>query len=129
MVHSEKWDFIEIKIKEIDKLQIGVIYIGNNEKCLLENKEDVYTIIPERINSITYELDEETKKKKLESIEKAKLSLKGTLYGMIIRTISLFIVSYLNIGLWSLIIATSINIIFVTGYDYIKVKQELKNIP
>ena len=71
MVHSEKWDFIEIKIKEIDKLQIGVIYIGNNEKCLLENKEDVYTIIPERINSITYELDEETKKKKLESIEKA----------------------------------------------------------
>lgn len=60
------------KMKEIDKLQIGVIYIGNNEKCLLENKEDVYTIIPERINSITYELDEKTKKKKLESIEKAK---------------------------------------------------------
>ena len=39
---------------------------------MLENKEDVYTIIPERINSITYELDEETKKKKLESIDKAK---------------------------------------------------------
>ena len=63
----------------------------------------------------------------LQAMKKAKLSLKGTLYGMIIRTISLFFVSYLNIGLWSLIIATSINIIFVTGYDYIKVKQELKN--
>ena len=60
------------KMKKIDKLQLGVIYIGNNEKCLLENKEDVYTIIPERINSITYELEEETKKKKLDSIEKAK---------------------------------------------------------
>ena len=59
-------------MKKVDKLQIGVIYIGNDEKCLLENKEDVYTIIPERINSITYELDEETKKKKLESIEKTK---------------------------------------------------------
>ena len=53
------------KMKKIDKLQIGVIYIGNNEKCLLENKEDVYTIITERINSITYELNEETKKKKI----------------------------------------------------------------
>ena len=63
----------------------------------------------------------------LQAMKKAKLSLKGTLYGMIIRTISLFFISYLSIGLWSLIIATSVNIIFVTGYDYIKVKQELKN--
>ena len=65
----------------------------------------------------------------LQSMKKAKLSLKGTLYGMIIRTIVLFLISYLNIGLWSLVIATSINIIFVTFYDFIKVKQELKNIP
>ena len=65
----------------------------------------------------------------LQAMKKAKLSLKGTLYGMIIRTISLFAISYLNIGLWSLVIATSINIIFVTVYNYIKVKQELKNIP
>ena len=65
----------------------------------------------------------------LQAMKKAKISLKGTLYGMIIRTISLFIFSYLNIGLWSLVIATSINIIFVTCYDYTKVKKELKNIP
>ena len=65
----------------------------------------------------------------LQAMKKAKLSLKGTLYGMILRTISLFFISYLNIGLWSLIIASCINILFVTFYDYIKVKQELKNIP
>ena len=60
------------KMDKIDKLQLGVIYIGNNEKCLLEDKEDIYTIIPERTNCRFYELDEETKKKKLESIEKTK---------------------------------------------------------
>lgn len=57
---------------KIDKLQLGVIYIGNNEKCLIDNKEDLFNTIPERTNCITYELDEETKKKKLESIENAK---------------------------------------------------------
>ena len=60
------------KMNKIDKLQLGVIYIGNNEKCLIDNKEDLFNTIPERTNCITYELDEETKKKKLESIEKAK---------------------------------------------------------
>ena len=50
----------------------------------------------------------------------------GTLIGMIIRTISLFIFSYLKIGLWSLLIATSINIIFVTFFDLYFVKKYLK---
>lgn len=60
------------KMDKIDKLQLGVIYIGNNEKCLIDNKEDLFNTIPERTNCITYELDEEIKKKKLESIENAK---------------------------------------------------------
>ena len=50
----------------------------------------------------------------LQAMNKAKLSMIGTLIGMFLRTISLFLFSYLKIGLWSLIIATSINIIFVT---------------
>ena len=62
-------------------------------------------------------------------MKKAKISLKGTLYGMIIRTAALFVFSYFSIGLWGLVIATSINILFVTGYDYIKVKNELKKHP
>jgi len=60
------------KMDKIDKLQLGVIYIVNDEKCLLDNKEDVFTSIPEKTNCRVYELDKETKKKKLESIEKAK---------------------------------------------------------
>ncbi len=60
------------KMDKIDKLQLGVIYIGNDEKSLIDNKEDLFTTIPERTNCRVYELEEETKKKKLESIEKAK---------------------------------------------------------
>ena len=60
------------KMDKIDKLQLGVIYIGNNEKCLLDNKEDLFTSIPEKTNCKVYELDEESKKKKFESIEKTK---------------------------------------------------------
>ncbi|MDO4963467.1 MAG: oligosaccharide flippase family protein [bacterium] len=59
----------------------------------------------------------------LQAMNKAKISMRGTLIGMILRTISLFIFSYMRIGLWSLIIATSINIIFVTTYDYKMVKK------
>ncbi len=60
------------KMDKIDRMQLGVIYIGNDEKCLLDNEEEAFTTIPERTNCRVYELDEETKKKKLESIEKAK---------------------------------------------------------
>ena len=56
----------------------------------------------------------------------AKISMMGTLIGMILRTISLFIFSFFKIGLWSLIIATSINIMFVTIFDYYNVRKILK---
>ena len=60
------------KMDKIDRIQLGVIYIGNDEKCLLGNEEEVFTSIPKRTNCRVYELDEKTKNKKLESIEKAK---------------------------------------------------------
>ena len=60
------------KMDKIDRIKLGVIYIGNDEKCLLDNEEEVFTSIPERTNCRVYELDEETKNKKLESIEKTK---------------------------------------------------------
>ena len=62
----------------------------------------------------------------LQAMNKARISMIGTLIGMIIRTISLFIFSYLKIGLWSLLMATSINIIFVTFFDLHFVKKYLK---
>ncbi len=63
----------------------------------------------------------------LQAMGKAKVAMKGTLYGMILRTSTLFIFSYLKIGLWGLIIAISINIIFVTLHQIKKVIKALKN--
>lgn len=44
----------------------------------------------------------------------AKEAMKGTLYGTIIKTILLFILSLFNIGLWGLVNANICNILFVT---------------
>ena len=65
----------------------------------------------------------------LQAMGNAKISMTGTLIGMILRTLTLFIFSFLKIGLWSLIIATSINIIFVTLFDLYNVKKILKKHP
>ena len=65
----------------------------------------------------------------LQAMGNAKISMIGTFLGMIIRTISLFVFSYLKIGLWSLLIATSINIMFVTLFDLYNVKKILKKHP
>ena len=61
----------------------------------------------------------------LQAMGKSSTAMKGTLYGMIIRTLLLFILSYLKIGLWSLIVALSINIIIVTMHQLIHIKKEL----
>lgn len=65
----------------------------------------------------------------LQAMDSAKISMLGTLIGMILRTITLFITSFFKIGLWSLLIATSINIIFVTLFDLYNVKRILKKHP
>ena len=65
----------------------------------------------------------------LQAMGSAKISMIGTLLGMILRTISLFIFSHLKIGLWSLLIATSINIMFVTIFDLYNVRRILKKHP
>ena len=59
----------------------------------------------------------------LQAMGKAKEAMKGTLGGTIIRTITLFIFSYFKIGMWGLIIAISLNIIYVTTHQYIAVKK------
>ena len=62
----------------------------------------------------------------LQAMNKAKTTMIGTLCGMILRTLSLFVFSFFNIGLWSLIISISINIIFVTSYNIFNIKKILK---
>lgn len=62
----------------------------------------------------------------LQAMDKAKIAMHGTLIGTIIRTLSLFLFSYLKIGLYGLIIATSLNIIIVTFHQLKYVIKILK---
>ena len=61
----------------------------------------------------------------LQAMGKAGTAMTGTIIGVISRTILLFICSMMKIGLWGLVIATSINIILVTLYQAKHVKKAL----
>ena len=61
----------------------------------------------------------------LQAMGKAKEAMNGSLIGMFSRTILLFILSNLKIGLWGLVISTSIGIILVTRHQYKKIKKVL----
>ncbi len=61
----------------------------------------------------------------LQAIGKAKEAMNGTIIGMIFRTSFLFLFSLLKIGLWGLIISTSISILIVTYHQYIAIKKVL----
>lgn len=62
----------------------------------------------------------------LQAMGRAKESMKGTILGVSAKLITLMIGCNLKIGLYGLIIATCINIIIVTIYDYTKVRKALK---
>ena len=59
----------------------------------------------------------------LQAMDRAGVAMRGTLEGMILRTLLLFGCSFLHIGMWGLVIAMSINIIYVTVHQYRAVKK------
>ena len=59
----------------------------------------------------------------LQAIGKPKIAMNGTLVGMILKIIFLIILSFNNIGLWGLVISSSVNIIYVTIHHIIYVKK------
>ncbi len=61
----------------------------------------------------------------LDALGKSKINLISTLIGTITRTISLIIFSYFKIGIYSLIISISLNIIITTLYQIKKVRHYL----
>lgn len=63
----------------------------------------------------------------MQAMNKAKQAMYGTLIGSVIRTILLFTLSYLHIGLWGLIISSLANIIFITGHHMSYVIKDLNN--
>jgi len=61
----------------------------------------------------------------LQAVGKSKEAMYGTLIGVVLRTILLIIFCYLKLGLWSLVLSSSINILFVTIHHIIDVKKIL----
>ncbi len=61
----------------------------------------------------------------LQAMDQSKINLKISLINMLIRTVGLFIFTSLNIGMYGLVIALTINIMFATIYGYYKVEQTL----
>ena len=61
----------------------------------------------------------------LDALGKSKINLISTILGTTIRTISLLIFSYLKIGIYSLIISISLNIVITTLYQIKKVRYYL----
>ncbi len=59
----------------------------------------------------------------LQAIGKSNNAMIGTLIGMILRTICLIVCCNMGLGLWSLVIASSINIIYVTIHHIIDVRK------
>ncbi len=62
----------------------------------------------------------------LDAMGKAKDSMIAIGIGTIVRTILIFVLSLLKIGIWGLIISISINVLIVTFYEMKKVKFYLK---
>lgn len=62
----------------------------------------------------------------MQAIGKSKEAMKGTTEASILRIITLFLLSFLKIGIWSLIISIIINIIYVTIQHYIIIKKTFK---
>ena len=61
----------------------------------------------------------------LDALGKSKTNLISTILGTITRTISLIVFSYFKIGIYSLIISISLNIIITTLYQIKKVRHYL----
>ena len=54
----------------------------------------------------------------MQAMNKAKEAMLGTLYGSVIRCLLLLTLSFFHIGMWGLLIATLVNIIFITIHHF-----------
>lgn len=62
----------------------------------------------------------------LQAMNKAKCAMNGTIIGITLRTVLLVIVSFFHIGIWSIIVAATINILFVTFHHIFAIKNYTK---
>ena len=62
----------------------------------------------------------------LQAMDKAKLVMTSSLIGIIIKTITLFFALYLDIHMYALLIAIFFQYLFITTYQYLKLRKLLK---
>lgn len=62
----------------------------------------------------------------LQAMNKAKCAMNGTIVGVVLRTLLLLIFSYFHIGIWSIIIATTSSILYVTFHHIFYIKKFTK---
>ena len=63
----------------------------------------------------------------LQALNYSKYTMKTTTIGVFIKLFLMFILSFLHIGLYSLVIAEAINIIYVVYKNYYKIKRIIRN--
>ena len=61
----------------------------------------------------------------LQAINKAKIVMTSSLIGTILKTISLYLLLYLDINMYALLIAILIQYLYITTYQYTKLKKLL----
>ena len=61
----------------------------------------------------------------LQALDKAKTIMKANLIGTIIKTITLFILLYLDISMYALLISTLLQHTYITIIEYKKIKETL----
>ncbi len=62
----------------------------------------------------------------LDAIGESKINMNTSIIGVFIRTLGLFIFSLFKIGIWGLILGISVSCIYITWYNYKKLKELLK---
>ena len=58
------------KMDNVEKMELGIIYIKEGEETLIDDKADLFNTIPARTNCTIYEMDEELKQRKEETLKK-----------------------------------------------------------
>lgn len=64
----------------------------------------------------------------LQAMNKSKLAMEGTIIGILIKIIVLIITCNLKIGLWGLVIASSVNILYVTIHHIVVLNKTFKSL-
>ena len=130
---NKRYNYIKKKIKEIILISftIGFIYVTLiliNPKLFLEliyntSKGITYVRIMAPVFILLYIQGPLTSI--LQSINKAKESMKSTIYGTIIKITLMIVLSFLKFGIYAYIIPMLINIVFVTIRNYIDIKRTI----